>query len=43
MELQALAQSLLKEIDEHDEVITRKDAEIAQCLAQVAHTDSEML
>jgi transposase len=42
-ELRALAQSLLKEIEDRDAVIADKDAEIAQRLAQIAHTDSEML
>jgi transposase len=42
-QLRALAQSLLKEIDDRDAVIAGKDAEIAQRLAQIAHTDSEML
>ena len=42
-ELRALAQGLLKEIDDRDAVIAGKDAEIAQGLAQIAHTDSEML
>lgn len=41
-ELRALAQSLLKEINDRDAVIADKDAEIAQRLAQIAHTDSEM-
>ncbi|AOV05341.1 IS66 family transposase [Delftia tsuruhatensis] len=42
-ELRALAQGLLKEINDRDAVIAGKDAEIAQRLAQIAHTDSEML
>ena len=42
-ELRTLAQSLLKEIDDRHAVIAGKDAEIAQRLAQIAHTDREML
>ena len=42
-ELRALAQGLLKEINDRDAVIAVKNAEIAQRLAQIAHTDSEML
>ncbi|MFM9928419.1 IS66 family transposase [Variovorax sp. H27-G14] len=42
-ELRALAQGLLREINDRDAVIAGKDAEIAQRLAQIAHTDSEML